>query len=175
VLALQTVVSRAVDPLHGAVVTVGRLDAGSAENVIPEQARAAGTIRTLDPDDRVLLERRLREVADHIAAAHGCTAQVELTRGEPAIVNDAALTAAVRPLLGRAGADTAHSLRSCGSDDFGFYGEAARLLLLFVGMDPAPGLRRRSLHHPEFLPDPAAVEAVARAQAAAYVAAATAV
>jgi amidohydrolase len=174
VLALQTLVSRTVDPLHGAVVTVGRLEAGSAENVIPETAGAAGTIRALDPDDRRLLQRRLREMTEHIAAAHGCRAEVAFTHGEPAIVNDPALTAAVRPLLERAGAGPGHSLRSCGSDDFGFYGAAARLLLVFVGMDPAPGARRVGLHHPEFLPAHETLEAVARAQACAYVAAATA-
>lgn len=172
VLALQILVSRTLDPLHGAVVTVGRLDAGTAENVVPEEARASGTIRALDRGDRMLLRRRLVEVAEHVAAAHRCTAEVTLTEGEPAIVNDPELTAAVRPLLAGAGAEVAHSLRSCGSDDFGFYGEAARLLLLFVGVDPAPGAARVPLHHPEFLPAVEAVEHVARAQAAAYVAAA---
>jgi amidohydrolase len=78
----------------------------------------------------------------------------------------------VRPLLERTGVVPGHSLRSCGSDDFGFYGGAARLLLVFVGMDPAPGSPRVSLHHPEFLPASETLEAVARAQACAYVAAA---
>jgi amidohydrolase len=172
VLALQTLVSRTIDPLHGAVVTVARLEAGSAENVIPESARATGTIRALDPGDRVLLKRRLAEVVEGVAAAHGCTAELDVTAGEPAIVNDPALTGAVRPLLAGAGVGIAHSLRSCGSDDFGFYGEAARLLLLFVGAPPPPGGTRVPLHHPRFLPGPEVVGQVAVAQAAAYVAAA---
>jgi amidohydrolase len=172
VLALQTLVSRTVAPLNGAVVTVARLEAGSAENVIPPEARATGTIRALDPEDRVLLKRRIAEVAEHVAAAHRCEAELEITAGEPAIVNDPVLTSAVRPLLLEAGADTAHSLRSCGSDDFGFYGQTARLLLLFVGAPPGLGDARVPLHHPRFLPGPEAVEHVAIAQAAAYVAAA---
>jgi metal-dependent amidase/aminoacylase/carboxypeptidase family protein len=64
-------------------------------------------------------------------------------------------------------------MRSCGSDDFGIFGGAARLLLLFVGFEPAPGAPRVPLHHPEFLPASASVRTVARALAAAYAAAAT--
>ena len=174
VVSLQTLVSRRVDPLRSAVVTVGTLEAGSAENVIPEQARAGGTLRALHPDDRALLREELRTVAEHVALAHGCMARVELTEGEPAIVNDASLVARVRPLLAAAGAASAPALRSCGADDFGFFGDRARLLLLFVGLRGAPGTPHVPLHHAEFLPPPEAVASVARAQAAAYVAAAAA-
>lgn len=174
VVALQTLVSRTLDPLHGAVVSVTRLDAGTAENVIPARACARGTIRSLDPADRVALKERMRDLVEHLAAGHGCTSRLALTEGEPAIVNDPELTARVRPLLRAAGAAPSPPMRSCGSDDFGFFGSAARLLLLFVGFDPAPGVPRVPLHHPEFLPGAAAVGAVARAQAAAYVAAARA-
>jgi amidohydrolase len=95
---------------------------------------------------------------------------MEITSGEPAIVNDPALTSAVRPLLGAAGCAAAAPMRSCGSDDFGFFGESSRLLLLFAGFETA---RRVPLHHPEFLPARGTVATVARALACAYVAAAT--
>jgi len=174
VVALQSLVSRRVDPLRSAVVTVGTLEAGSADNVIPEHARAGGTLRALHPDDRVELRRALGTLAEHVALAHGCTARVEWTEGEPAIVNDAALVARVRPLLERTGAAAAHTQRSCGSDDFGFFGARSRLLLLFVGVGGAPGMPHVPLHHPQFLPPTEAVAAVARAQAAAYAGAAVA-
>ena len=173
VVALQTLVSRTVDPLHSAVLSVTRLMAGSAENIVPEEARAAGTLRALQPEDRPRLKQRLLAIVEHVAAAHGCSARVELTEGEPAIVNDPDLTARVRPLLAAAGTAVAPPMRSCGSDDFGFFGATARLLLLFVGFEPAPGAPRVPLHHAEFLPASATVRPVARALAAAYVAAAT--
>lgn len=166
VVAAQTLVSRTVDPLHSAVVSVTQLQAGAgAENVVPEQAVAGGTLRALDPDDREPLKARLKALVENLGAAHGCTARLELTSGEPAIVNDPALTAAVRPLLAAAGIGAAAPMRSCGSDDFGFFGERARLLLLFAGYDTA---RRVPLHHPEFLPARGAVATVARAFACAY-------
>jgi amidohydrolase len=172
VVSLQSIISRRVDPLRNAVLTVTILEAGSATNVIPEIARAAGTLRALHPDDRVLLREELLSVVEHVAAARGCSAHVELTEGEPAIVNDEAFVERVRPLLAASGAAPAHAFRSCGADDFGFYGEHARLLLLFVGIKGAPGTPYVPLHHPEFLPPRESVAAVARAQAATYVAAA---
>jgi amidohydrolase len=173
VVALQALVSRRVDPLRSAVITVGRLDAGAADNVIPAQARAGGTLRALHPDDRVQLREALGTLAEHVALAHGCTARVEWTEGEPAIVNDAALVGRVRPLLEGVGLGLAPAQRSCGADDFGFFGARSRLLLLFVGVRDAPGTRRVPLHHSAFLPPSAAVGTVARALAAAYVSAAT--
>ena len=172
VVALQTLVARTVDPLHSAVLSVTRLMAGTAENVVPEEARAAGTLRALQPEVRPQLKQRLRELVEHVAAAHGCTGRFELTVGEPAIVNDPVLTARVRPLLAASGLPIAAPMRSCGSDDFGIFGAAARLLLLFVGFEPAPGAPRVPLHHPRFLPATATVGPVARALAAAYAAAA---
>jgi amidohydrolase len=173
VVALQTLVSRTADPLDSAVLAVTRLMAGTAENVVPEEARAAGTLRVLQPELRPLLKQRLVRLVEHLAQAHGCVARVELIEGEPAIVNDPELVARVRPLLEAAGAAPA-TMRSCGSDDFGIFGAAARLLLLFVGFEPAPGAPRVPLHHPRFLPAAGTVAPVARALAAAYAAAATA-
>jgi amidohydrolase len=172
VVAAQTLVSRRTDPLRSAVVTVGSLRAGSVENVIPGEARALGTLRALVPDDRSLLRQELEALVGHVAAAHGCTAEVEWTEGEPAIVNDPALVARVQPLLESAGLERAPAFRSCGADDFGFFSPSARLLLLFAGVRGAPGNPDVPLHHPRFLPPNEAVGAVARAQAAALAAAA---
>ncbi|MEP6812684.1 MAG: amidohydrolase [Actinomycetota bacterium] len=174
VVALQTAVSRRLDPMHDAVVTIGWMRGGATENVIPADAEAGGTLRSLQPEDRDPLRQAVAEIAAHAAAACGCSAVLELTEGEPAIVNDIDVAAAVRPLLVRAGFGEVASLRSCGSDDFGFFGAASRLLLVFVGLAGAPGFAQAPLHHPGFLPPNEAVGAVARAQAAAYVGAATA-
>ena len=171
VVALQSLVSRRLDPMHPGVFSVGWTRAGAAENVIPETAEAGGTLRVLEPEDRAPLREAAREIAKATARAHGCAAKVEFTEGEPATANDDALATSARTLLPEAGFGLAPPTRSCGSDDFGFYGRLAPTLMVFVGLDGAPGTGRFPLHHPRFLPPPEAVEAVARAQAVALAAA----
>jgi amidohydrolase len=173
VVALQSLVSRRLDPMHAAVFSVGWVRAGTAENVIPDAAEAGGTLRVLDPTDRVPLREMAREIVEYTARAHGCVARVEVTEGEPATVNDGRLAEAARSLLSEAGFGLAPAMRSCGSDDFGFYGLLAPTLMLFVGLAGAPGAPDVPLHHPRFLPPEDAVFAVARAQAVAFVAAAS--
>lgn len=166
VVSLQQVVSRRADPMGNTVFSVTSVRAGSAPNVIPGSSEAEGTFRVLDPEARKRLVAAVEEVVDHTARAHGCTGRVEITEGEPAVVNDAALAGAARGMLVQAGFTVGPTMRSCGSDDFGYYGRVAPTLMLFVGVEE--GERTRPLHHPRFLPPDEAVAAVARAQAAAY-------
>ena len=173
IVALQSLVSRRLDPTHAAVFSVGWIRAGSAENVIPGVAEAGGTLRTLDPEDREPLRSVAREIVENTARAHGCTARVDVTEGEPATVNDPALAEAARSLLTEAGFEPASPMRSCGSDDFGFYGLTSPTLMLFVGLEGAPNTPNVPLHHPRFLPSDEAVGAVARTQAVAFTAAAS--
>ncbi|MBA2534979.1 MAG: amidohydrolase [Rubrobacter sp.] len=173
VVALQSLISRRLDPMHAAVFSVGWVRAGSAENVIPGVAEAGGTLRALDPEDRGPLREMASEIVSHTARAHGCVSRVEVTEGEPATVNDPALAEAARSLISEAGFELAPAMRSCGSDDFGFYGLTSPTLMLFVGLEGAPGTPNVPLHHPRFLPAREAVEAVARAQAVAFTAAAS--
>jgi amidohydrolase len=88
--ALQGVVSRNVDPVETAVVTVGSFHAGHAANVIPDFARLQGTLRSFTEEVRELLKRRVREVLEGTAAAAGCRVEFELKPGYPATVNDPA-------------------------------------------------------------------------------------
>jgi len=173
IVALQSLVSRRLNPMHAAVFSVGWLRAGSAENVIPDAAEAGGTLRTLDPDDRQPLRKMAREIVENTARAHGCAARVEVTEGEPATVNDPVMVEAALTLLSEAGFEPAPAMRSCGSDDFGFYGQSSPTLMLFVGLEGAPNTPNVPLHHPRFLPSGEAVGAVARAQAVAFAAAVT--
>lgn len=92
VQALQAVVSRGVDPLDNAVLSVTRLAGGDTHNVVPERASLLGTVRTFKPETQAFVERRLREAAAGIAAAHGVEAVVRYRRGYPATVNSAAET-----------------------------------------------------------------------------------
>jgi hippurate hydrolase len=87
VMALQTVVSRNVDPLQTAVVTVGALHAGQANNVIPAEARLELSVRALDRDVRDLLEQRIRALATAQAESFGVRAEVDYRRDYPVLVN----------------------------------------------------------------------------------------
>ncbi|HTC73556.1 MAG TPA: M20 family metallopeptidase [Solirubrobacteraceae bacterium] len=174
VVALHAQLGRRIDPLSAASLTVGVLDAGSAENLIPAQARARGALRAHRPQDRLALRELVLETAAAVAAAHGCRASVELEPGEPALENDPGIVACARQLLASAGLTAAPEWRSCGSDDFAFFGALAPVAMAFVGLDGAAGFAPRPLHHPELLPPDEAVGAVARVQALLYVAAARA-
>jgi amidohydrolase len=174
VLALNAQLGRRIDPLAVASLTVGVLEGGSAENVIPASARARGALRAHRPADRAALRELVLEVADGVARAHGCSARVELTEGEPALENDPEIVARARRLLAGAGLRPAPAWRSCGSDDLAFLGAVAPLAMALVGLDGAEGFSPRPLHHPELLPPDLAVGAVARVQAVLYVAAASA-
>jgi len=172
VLALHAHVGRRIDPLHPAVLSIGQLEAGSAENVIPARAAARGALRAHRPEDRAALAALVRETVAGVAAAGGCRGHVELVSGEPALANDAAIVERARALLPEADLLPAAEWRSCGSDDLAFLGEIAPLAMAFVGLDGADGFSRRPLHHPELLVPDAAVAAVARTQAVLFVAAA---
>jgi amidohydrolase len=172
IVALHAQVGRRIDPLRPATLTIGAIAGGSAENVIPSEARARGALRAHRPQDRETLRALVQEVVAASAAAGGCEGRVELLTGEPPLQNDARIVHAARELLASAAISQAPEWRSCGSDDFSFFGAHAPLAMAFVGLDGAPDFVRRPLHHPELLVPDDAVAAVARAQAMLYVAAA---
>ncbi len=172
VVALHAQVGRRLDPLHPGVLTVGVLEGGGAGNVIPARARALAALRAHRLDDRLALRQLVDEVAAGVAAANGCRALVELVPGEPALVNDPAIVSRARELLAAADLAPAAEWRSCGSDDFAFFGTLAPVAMAFVGLDGAAGFETRPLHHPELLPPDSAIAAVARVQAVLYLAAA---
>jgi amidohydrolase len=172
VVALHAQIGRRIDPIHPATLTVGVLEGGSAENVIPTLAHARGALRAYRPEDRLALQRMVEEVVSGIASAHGCRGAVELTPGEPALQNDPTIVARARELLSSAGLSPAPEWRSTGSDDFAFFGAlGVPLAMGFVGLHGAAGFTPRPLHHPELLISDDAVGAVARAQAVLYLAA----
>ena len=88
VLALQTLVSRKVPVSDPAVLTVGKIEAGTTDNVIPETATLLGTVRTLDERVRRLMHEGIERIATHVALAHGAAAEVEITSGFPVTVCD---------------------------------------------------------------------------------------
>jgi len=89
ILALQTIVSRRVNPATAAVVTIGTVHAGVAPNVIPDRATLSGTVRAIDAGTRGLVLAELRRIAESTAAAYALEARVQLKEGTPPVVNPA--------------------------------------------------------------------------------------
>ncbi|MEV7965764.1 M20 family metallopeptidase [Sphaerisporangium sp. NPDC088356] len=169
VVALQRVVSRDVDPTSSAVLGVSTLAAGSAANVIPDEASASGTVRTMREEIREQVHSRLVEVAELVARAHDCHATVKITCGEPVLDNDPALATRAGALLSELGLTVSRPLMSFGADDFSYLAAALPGLMMFVGVDGGPGAQ---LHGSGFLPTDEAVRDVSMAMLAGYLAAA---
>ncbi len=162
VLAVREATS-VVDPMRPSVITVGMLEAGRAPNVIGEVAVAHGTTRTVDPTDRERMHARMRIAVTATAAAFGCTGELTIAAGEPALYNDPALVAAVRARLGTAQPPAAE-FRSCGSDDFAAYGELLPSVMMFLGVtDDSP-----MLHDARFLPPDRLIGETAEAMLGGY-------
>ncbi|MFC7681662.1 M20 family metallopeptidase [Paenibacillus sp. GCM10028914] len=88
VVQLQSIVSRSVDPLQPAVVTVGTIQGGFAQNVVADRCRITGTVRTFDEDTRKLIRARLERITESTAEAYGTESSVQYLNGYPAVIND---------------------------------------------------------------------------------------
>jgi hippurate hydrolase len=142
-LALQTIVARNVHPRQSAVVTVGWMGRGKAGNVIPQSAEMGGTTRTFDPATRDLIERRVTEIAEHVAEAYGAKATVTYKRMFPPTVNHPDETAfavsAARSLVGEENVK-ADMEPLMGSEDFAFMLEARPGNIMLIGNGDGPSV-----------------------------------
>jgi len=157
--ALQTIVSRNLDPRAAAVVSITQVRAGEAFNVIPDRAMLRGTIRTFDLDVRETVLHRVTEVASGVAAALGCTARVQLTPLTPPVVNEPAVAARVRQVAIRVfpGVVLDETERSMISEDMAYFLQAVPGCFVLIGSaDPARGLDAPH-HNPKFDFDEAAL------------------
>ena len=146
--AAQTITSREIDPLEPAVVSLGKIEAGDAFNVIPDRVNMGGTLRSFDPGIRSSMEERLSRLAGGIAAAYRCKAETSVTRMIPSVVNHAGMTEILRRAAEEAvGAENAEeSPRLMISEDFSMYQERVPGTFFFVGAgNPAKGAD--SPHH----------------------------
>lgn len=149
ITALQTLASRNTSPLDSAVLTLGTIEGGTAGNVICEQVRLRGTLRTLRPDTRMLLHRRIDEVVNLACAAMGCEGRVEICEGYPALINDAALTPialeVMRAMLGPAQV-IVREQPSMGVESFSYFAQAAPGVYYDLGCGEGTGLHTRTFH-----------------------------
>ncbi|MGX9393720.1 M20 aminoacylase family protein [Nitrobacteraceae bacterium UC4446_H13] len=147
VTALQSIVSRTVDPLDSAVISICEFHAGNARNVIPQIAELKGTVRTLTPEVRDLVERRVREVVAGVAQQTSARIDLVYERGYPVTVNHPAQTdIATRIASDVAGAANVHAVPPMmGAEDFAYMLEARPGAFIFVGNGDSAGL-----HHPAY-------------------------
>jgi amidohydrolase len=158
VTSLQTIVSRRMDiTKEPSVVTIGVMRGGVRKNIIPDEVRMEGTIRTFDEKQREDIHEHVKRISEMIAAAGGAQATVAIKRGYDVTVNDPALTTWAIPTLKRMAGEKNVSVvdKVCGAEDFSFYQKAVPGLFIRVGCTPpdrsiassAPG------HSPRFYLD----------------------
>ncbi len=162
----QTVVSREVNPMRPAVVTIGMFSGGTVHNIIPERVQMKGTVRTLDPETRDVAEAAIRRLCAGLEAGFRVECALEYRRLVPPLVNDDAVLdkvlAAVSAQLGRAPKEGPPSM---GSEDFAEFANRVPAMQLRIGSG-APG-RADRLHNAGYQPDegciPLGVQALSRA------------
>jgi amidohydrolase len=150
--ALQSVISRNVGGLETAVLSVCNIHGGDANNVIPSEVKFGGTFRTYQPDVNDLVTRRLHEIAEGVAAALGCTAQVQAQLLAPALINDSEVNARLRAAFKRLAPHLTYvdDARTMASEDMACFLERVRGTYFFVGSaDYKRGLNFPH-HHPRF-------------------------
>jgi amidohydrolase len=147
ITALQSIVSRSVDPLESAVISICEFHAGNARNVIPQTAELKGTVRSLNENVRKLVERRVREVVAGVAQITGAEIDLVYDRGYPVTVNHALQTdVATRAAKEIAGDANVHEMPPLmAGEDFAFMLEQRPGALIFCGNGDSAGL-----HHPAY-------------------------
>ncbi|HEX6989047.1 MAG TPA: amidohydrolase [Bacillota bacterium] len=152
VVNLQTIVSRRVNPSRPAVVTVGRIEAGSTFNVIAQRAQLLGTTRCFDDDVRELLRREIERVAEHTCAMNGGSCRVDYDYGYPALVNDPGVTETLRGAAGAVlgPANVLEQEPILGGEDFAHYTRKLPGAFLFLGAGNEQIGAAYPHHHPRF-------------------------
>jgi len=149
ITALQSVVSRNLNPLDAAVVSVGTLSAGQTFNVIPERVEFSGTLRTFESEVRETVLRRVCEIVEGIASAMGCVADLSIELMNPPVVNDADIASVVREVARDiVGEDQVRTERTMGSDDIAYMMETVPACYFFIGSANA----QKGLDHPHHNP-----------------------
>ena len=148
IVALQSIVSRSADPLESVVISICQFKAGDARNVIPQTATLIGTVRTLTPQMRDLVEKRIREVAAGIATLTGAKIAVQYRRGYPVLVNHAGQTEIAAQVADEVAGRERVSRDMpplMGAEDFAFMLQARPGAFIFLGNGDSAGW-----HHPAF-------------------------
>ncbi|MEO9885798.1 MAG: M20 family metallopeptidase [Balneola sp.] len=151
--AAQTIVSRSVDPTESAVVTIGKIEGGTAHNIIPEKVQMFGTVRTFSKETKDLIEQRLHTLLKGITEAHGGSYSLKYRRGYPAVINSEIETVNIlkttKELFGESAALEVERPSMAG-EDFGFYQEIFPGAFFFVGSGSEDSESTYVWHHPKY-------------------------
>jgi amidohydrolase len=166
VLGLQTIVSRQLDAtLTPSIVTIGRVEGGVRNNIIPESVELEGTIRTFDAETRIDIHKRIRRTASNIAEAAGATADIVIDQGYGVTRNDPNLFRQMSPTLERVAGDRfIEASQTTTAEDFSYFANEVPGLFLFLGVAPDDPTLVYPNHSPRFYADeralPVGIEAL---------------
>lgn len=153
ITALQSIASRNVAPVDAVVVTVGAIQAGTADNIIPQSCRFIGTIRTLRGDTKRLAKERFFAVVENTCRALGCEARIKWMDGYPVTENEPETTerffTIARSVLGGDFVDLVET-PTMGGEDFSYYGKHVPACFYFLGLRPRHSSSFPTLHQPDF-------------------------
>ncbi|MCB9451992.1 MAG: amidohydrolase [Anaerolineaceae bacterium] len=152
IMAFQSIVSRNMNPLDSAVISVTQLQAGTAFNIIPQTVRMTGTIRTFRLEVRDMVDRRMHEISKAICEAMNCTAELKINHHVLPVTNDAEVSQRLRDVFRRYVGDNGlvTSERTMGSEDVGLFMDDIPGMYFFVGAEAPDRETYFGHHHPRF-------------------------
>ncbi len=168
VLGLQTIPSRQLDStVAPSIVTIGKIQGGVRNNIIPDEVEMLGTLRSLDKTMREELHQRVKRTAEQIASSAGATAKVTIDTGYPITYNDPKLTEKMAPTLARVAEQSSVVNPVLGAEDFSFYQEKVPGLFFWIGTRPKSQTAEEaaSNHSPLFYVDESGLKLGVRALA----------
>jgi len=160
VTTLQQAISRTQNPLHPVVLSIGQISGGRAPNVIADQVRLLGTVRSLHPETRAHLPNWIENIVANVCNSYGAKYQVNYHRGVPSVQNDYSLTQLLQLAAEEAwGSDRIQILPepSLGAEDFSIYLEHAPGSMFRLGVGFKDRVTNHPLHHPQFEVDESAI------------------
>ena len=154
-MQLQTIISRNLDPLDAAILTLGKVTIGTKQNIIPGQARLEGTIRTLSMDSMEKIKNRIRALVHGIETGFACEARIDWGANYCQVENEESLTREFMDWAGREGkVQVVECREAMAGEDFGYFLREIPGFMFWLGVDSPHGL-----HHPALLPDEGAIPA----------------
>ncbi len=159
ITTLQQAISRTQNPLRPVVLTIGQIHGGRAPNVIADQVRLQGTVRSLHPDTHADLPAWIEKIVANVCQSYGARYEINYRRGVPSVMNNPALTQLVETAALEAwGSDRIDILpeASLGAEDFALYLQHAPGMMFRLGVGKPQGLNY-PLHHPKFEADESAI------------------
>ncbi|PKR78209.1 amidohydrolase [Halalkalibacillus sediminis] len=162
VSSLQNIVSRQISPLNSAVLTLGQIHGGNADNIIANKVTLSGSIRTLDYETRDKMQESIELMADHVAKANHTDAKVTFHPGSPPVINDDELVdIMIESTTAELGEEGLAYLPdpSLGGEDFSFYLQETEGMLFRIGTRNDQEQSTRSLHNPGIIFDEKAIPA----------------